>query len=1097
MYKRILFLSLFYYTSFAVEVVKTVFDTPDLVIAEEVFQTGAVAEKDCSTQLQAAIDRVAAKGGGVLFLPAGFYTIESPVTVKEGVTVRGDLPAKLNQSNWGTVFKILADRDKEDAVAAFTVQRGGGLRGLTFWYPEQNAVTPIKYPWTVRTANMGANDNQSVFDCVFINSWQAICIGPEGNELHTFRRLKICALKTGISIDSTTDIGRISEVSISPQIWIGSDLPGAPEAESGAKFREWLLASESVALIIGRSDWEYIWRLKVEGYNRGVVFTKGKRGTTNAVISESDISSCRTALRVEHLNQIGLSVYNSQFDGLEYSVFADKTFNSVVQFHTCDFKAPVHKEGKGLFSLLSCSAQEINAESGDLLLGNTTFKKTILSAEVRCARVLGFDSKKSIVDNRSVGGDVEVASVWLAFVKTSVVAPEPAPFLRPKSNLLLNVKDYGASVELADNSAAFQKALDAASQNRGGGTVYVPAGYYKFTSDIKVPSGVELRGCLDVPHHTISDGSVLMPCHNAGREDGPAFVQLSNGSGLRGLSFWYTEQPMSEPVAYPWCVQSQGKGCWIVDTNIGNAWQGVDFATNPSDGHVIQYLSGAMFRRGLFVGNGKKRGWVEDLQFNPHYMMRRSERLPFQSGSGWKDGPRNLIEYQRQHLQGIIFRDCMDEQVRGTFLYAAHEGISFYGKNRAQILMHGSDTVSRAAYLNASEGSKVNFALAQLVSLGAFMEGAIVSSKENQGEAIFQNSQIWAGNSTALFEGSGRTVLQQFVTCSGPVTVNAGRVDLEQGIFVMPLKEQVAINGDAAVSVAGAVNQHGALKMGGSTPAESAFANSATPRQGIVDFEKGIRSLYQSSFEKNDPAVPLKQIANPGGGLRKVSSSQTQSVKRDDAHSGDQVLLFKGHSDDPSYSFTYHVVSSEPVAVFPDTKLVFWKKPLNENGRSTAFDLYFKSKRVLRMQPCFNGHHAGTKAGAVGEWTRVEVPLGSLNGNLIETVMVAYDTRQGGGPFEVLFDDVLISSQLSPDGWQVQADPAGGKLDRSQAVTIQHASDVVVHYTLDGSNPTLVSKRYDAPFTLPRKGPVELRYAPVGLDGTMPVTVFSVMYEVR
>jgi hypothetical protein len=127
----------------------------------------------------------------------------------------------------------------------------------------------------------------------------------------------------------------------------------------------------------------------------------------------------------------------------------------------------------------------------------------------------------------------------------------------------------------------------------------------------------------------------------------------------------------------------------------------------------------------------------------------------------------------------------------------------------------------------------------------------------------------------------------------------------------------------------------------------------------------------------------------------------------------------------------------------------------------------------------------------------VEVPLGSLCGDVIEKVMVAYDTRKGGGPFELLFDDVAIRSQLSTAGWQVQANPVGGDLEISQVITIQSAADVVVHYTLDGSNPTLESSHYTAPLTLPRKGPVELRYAPVGLDGAISSAVFSAIYEVR
>ena len=60
---------------------------------------------------------------------------------------------------------------------------------------------------------------------------------------------------------------------------------------------------------------------------------------------------------------------------------------------------------------------------------------------------------------------------------------------------LFVVTDFGASESKDDNAAAFQAALDLAGANKGGGTVYVPAGLYKFRHDLVVPTGVELRGC--------------------------------------------------------------------------------------------------------------------------------------------------------------------------------------------------------------------------------------------------------------------------------------------------------------------------------------------------------------------------------------------------------------------------------------------------------------------------------------------------------------------------------------------------------------------------------------------------------------------------
>ena len=59
---------------------------------------------------------------------------------------------------------------------------------------------------------------------------------------------------------------------------------------------------------------------------------------------------------------------------------------------------------------------------------------------------------------------------------------------------------------------------------------------------LRVPSGVELRGCFDVPHHTVSAGSVLLTTHGAGNEKATPFLSLEPRSGLRGITVWHPEQ---------------------------------------------------------------------------------------------------------------------------------------------------------------------------------------------------------------------------------------------------------------------------------------------------------------------------------------------------------------------------------------------------------------------------------------------------------------------------------------------------------------------------------------------------------------------------
>ena len=92
----------------APQVVKTQHATHDVVIACEVFEPPKESGTDAVPALQAVIDKVSRAGGGTVFLPAGAYTIASRVTVREGVTLRGDWDA-YHATN-STLLKITADR---------------------------------------------------------------------------------------------------------------------------------------------------------------------------------------------------------------------------------------------------------------------------------------------------------------------------------------------------------------------------------------------------------------------------------------------------------------------------------------------------------------------------------------------------------------------------------------------------------------------------------------------------------------------------------------------------------------------------------------------------------------------------------------------------------------------------------------------------------------------------------------------------------------------------------------------------------------------------------------------------------------------------
>lgn len=1072
------------------------FPKSDLVIAEEIVTPPAATDTDAAPLLQAAIDRTAQRGGGTVFAAAGTYRIASRIIVREGVTLRGDFSAQAPGA--GTLLSITADKGREDAPATFSIERGGGLVGLTFWYPEQRLPDPVPYPWTIKNATMPANDNQTVADCTFVNAWKAICIGPDGNELHTFRNLKICALKTGIEIDSTTDIGRISKVTVAPAVWLESGLPGVPSASA---LRDHLLREDTVGVMIGRSDWEYIWRLEVFGYRRGLVFRKGARGTTNAVMAESRLTGCGRACEVQALNQVGLSAYCCEFAGTEHAWFGTPSFDAVVQFHSCRFDGVTANDGSGVVTFHACdlaTADVTCVPDGQLTAMDCALGRATLAA--RRVRLLGFDAAKARVDGLDAAGDVMVHAAACGKAGEPVVWGDPPPFPRPKSDALFVVTAFGASPEREDNAAAFQAALDKAGANPGGGTVYVPGGRYAFRGDIVVPTGVELRGCSDVPHHTVSGGTVLLVYHNRGAESGSPFVSLAGGSGLRGVTFWYPEQPLKAPEPYPWTVRALGKHCWLKDVTIGNAWQAVDLATHRSDGHRVSYLAGAMFRRGLFVGGCKATGWIEDVQFNPHYACRLPKDLPRVEGERPGDVGGRVIQFQREHLEGIVIRDCRDARLRGTFLYAAYDGLAFRGDCRAQVLMHGTDTGSRAVVFEMTRGARVDMALTQLVSLGDWAQAAIVTLPADRGTARLLNSQMWAGPATAILEGSGTVRLEQFNTLTGPIEARAGRLEVLNGVFDRVLSPHLSFSAPARGEVVGTLFERGPLRVEADRRHVRTFANSLSSVPPALD-PGDVPTQLASGFEPGEPAAVVDTVATRGGGLRRVSDNRCGAVERADAHSGRYAVRLAGVSDDPAYSFVYQTLFKQPVFVMPDTVLTYWFKPLNESGRGTGIDLLFADGKTLRQSGSVDrdgiSTFPGVKRGRLDAWTQITVPLGKFAGNTIVTVMAAYDTRKGGGRFESLFDDLRIAPELSPAAWRVRLEPAGGRVARGTQIRLVKEPSVRVRYTLDGSAPKADSPEYKEPFTLTQRGVVEVQVTPLTLDGALSEQVFGALYEVE
>ncbi len=242
---------------------------------------------------------------------------------------------------------------------------------------------------------------------------------------------------------------------------------------------------------------------------------------------------------------------------------------------------------------------------------------------------------------------------------------------------VLNVRAFGARGDgRTDDTAAFQKALDAAARE-GGGTVFAPAGNYFFSGRLSVPNAVTLRGVWEsVPAHNgirdaglpkpTDDGTTFLVTADAGTEDAPAFITLNVNSTLKGVVIYYPHQkPDEEPTPYPYAIALRGKNPAVLAVELLNPYNGIDASRNER--HLIRDVHGQPLRRGIYVDEIYDIGRIENVHFNPWWSMRPK-----------------LFQWQMAHGEAFLFGRTDWQYVFNTFCYGYHVGYRFI-KTRAGV----------------------------------------------------------------------------------------------------------------------------------------------------------------------------------------------------------------------------------------------------------------------------------------------------------------------------------------------------------------------------------------------------------------------------
>lgn len=188
-----------------------------LYVADAPHGVGYLPAADATSAVQKTLDKAGRAGGGIVYLPAGWYRISTHLTVPAKVELRGAsaVPNRDQGGNsGGTVlhaFEGRATTAPDTATALLTLDgKKAGVRGLRVFYPEQNpgkAEGVVPYPYAVR----GKGASTYVINAGFPNAWNGVDFTTFRNDGFVVRKIAGAFFDHAIAVGRSTG-GRIEGV---------------------------------------------------------------------------------------------------------------------------------------------------------------------------------------------------------------------------------------------------------------------------------------------------------------------------------------------------------------------------------------------------------------------------------------------------------------------------------------------------------------------------------------------------------------------------------------------------------------------------------------------------------------------------------------------------------------------------------------------------------------------------------------------------------------------------------------------------------------------------------------------------------------------
>lgn len=706
--------------------IKSDYEQSYYIVAEEnVREYGAMGDgfTDDTDAFKAAIAAAGKKGGGTVFVPAGYYCLTEPLILPSSVALVGEL--EMGTAN-GTVLCIYHGKGETNPdKAAVVLNHQSSVQSVAFWYPEQTLVNGsfIPYPSTI---TQRGSEGVTVRNVTFVNAYFGINYGTLGggqasNSLQYTRDIFGTCLYLGYHNDPSYDIGKLENFHFSPSYWLESGLPGTPNE---ALLRTWMLRN-STGIWLQRIDWTYIADIYVDGYNKGMYTSLSSTGTPNGHMYNIHLLDCYYPYYAQELSWTIASKCHFRAvgnDGAAALYFGPNCGGDMVFVDAILESAGANaiiNYGRSQISLTGCTVRSEGTAIANMTGAKASLVNTVLTDKDSCEDTVIQDDKALTLPDVDYGKTV---------------------ICKPKSDAFINLTEapYNAKKD-SDITAVLQKAIDDLKET--GGIVYLPAGTYIVSDHIDVWAGVELRG-VAIWSHSFNP-TCIYTAFGCDDPEGEALFDLYEGAGMIGISVVYYQQSSTTPKPYSFTIRGRGANIYLMDVTLPTSWNGVDFDSYRCDNHYIEYLHGCFLNEGIVVGGGSENGIVRDCHLTPNCFC-------VHSNDDWWTAPYVNI---MTHGTPYVIRESKNQILYHNFTYGAFKGLVVEdGAENVYVLSHGVDSGDISAYFSGDcSVTLVNTELVNLYTKGeAKYFNYVYTAEDFSGVLNMINTAGWGTSKNAF-----------------------------------------------------------------------------------------------------------------------------------------------------------------------------------------------------------------------------------------------------------------------------------------------------------------------------------------------------------